>query len=212
MNTVKFNVPMNPYDDDAKLFARSAVEINSGLTVLVGCNGSGKSTLLGLIRSQVAERPAALVVEYNDRTSGGTNRIGELIFRGDIEHAAGMMCSSEGERIHQSAGILFSRLGHDIRQRRPKEVWVLMDAVSSGLSIDNAVEIKDFVEFVQAEEPGIDFYFIVSTNEYEFAAGANCIDVTTFRHKTFKTYAAYRKFILATREKKNRRYKQAMSE
>ena len=45
-------------------------------------------------------------------------------------------------------------------------------------------------------------------NEYEMCDGEDCIDVTTLTHKKFKTYAAYKKFILRSREKKEKRYTQ----
>lgn len=209
MSTAEFRIERNPYGDDVPLFKHSKLAINSGLTVLVGCNGSGKTTLLNILKSKAKERKDAIVIDYNDRAKGGTNRIGELIAYGNIEQAASMTISSEGERIHQSVGILYSRMGSRIRKERPKEAWILMDAVSSGLSIDNIIEIKDFVEFVQKEEKSIDFFFVISTNEYEFTVGADCIDVTTFVHKEFKTYNAYKKFILKTRQTKKRRFKES---
>ena len=200
-----FRVDRRPYDEDVALYDKSTVSFSPGLTVLVGCNGSGKSTLLMLLKDQLREDDSVLMMEYDDRYNGGTNRIGELMFHGNTTAAANMFCSSEGERIQQSVGYFVSRLGKELRSKRHKEVWVLLDAVSSGLSIDNAVEIKEFVQFVQGENPGTDIYFVVSTNEYEFASGTDCINVTSLRHRRFRSYNDYRKFILKTREIKDRR-------
>ena len=111
METVNFKIPLNPYDEDVKLYSCSNIELHSGLTVLVGCNGAGKSTLLRLLKDKLMDRQNASVLEYNDRTQGGTSRIGEFIFHGDTAAAASMMMSSEGERIHQSPAYCSPRSG-----------------------------------------------------------------------------------------------------
>lgn len=202
-----FTVPTDPYATGVRLFSRKSVDIDPGLTPLVGCNGSGKSTFLRLLRDQLVDRPGAVVIDYDDRTDGGTNRISELMMmRGDAVAAANMLCSSEGERINQSVGILVSKIGCTVRAERPQEVWVLMDSVGSGLSADYVNEVKDFVSWIRGEETGIVFYFIVATNEYEFARGERCVDVTAMKPVTFKDYEDYRSFILRTRAKKDQRY------
>ena len=143
---------------------------------------------------------------FDNMTQGGHNKIEELMFWGNTQAGATMLMSSEGERILQSVGHFISKIGRENRKSRPKELWVLMDAVGSGLSIDGIQEIKDFINFIREEEHDIVFYFVVCTNEYEFASGSDCIDVTTFQHKTFKNYDEYKKFILSTRKKKDKRY------
>ena len=50
-----FTLETRPYDD-RKLFNRKKIEINEGVTVLVGCNGAGKSTVLQYIREQLESR------------------------------------------------------------------------------------------------------------------------------------------------------------
>ena len=98
-----FTIPKNPHGDDKNLFSKDTVTFNEGITPLVGCNGSGKTTLLQLMRDLLNSNDDVMVVDYNDRIDGGTNRIGELLLmRGDTTAAANMLCSSEGERINQS--------------------------------------------------------------------------------------------------------------
>ena len=201
----EFEISKNPYDEKKNLYSKSAITFYPGLTVLVGCNGSGKTTLLHLLKDQLKEQDIP-TMSFNNLTEGGTNKISSLMFWGNIEGGATMMMSSEGERISQSIGYFVTSIGKEIRKNHPKELWVLMDAVGSGLSIDGIDEIKDFVNFIRGEETNTVFYFVVCTNEFEFAYGSDCIDVTTFAHKEFKTYDTYKKFILKTREKKNKRY------
>ena len=203
---VTFTVPTCPYDRTDRLYSRKEVAFFPGFTPLVGCNGSGKSTLLNLIADELRDRPDAALIRYNDRTDGQSNLIESMMFRNNVESAASVMVSSEGERINHGVGILVSRIGTKVRQEHPKEIWVLMDSVGSGLSIDYIGEIKDFVAWIRGQEPGIEFYFIVSTNEYEFARNEKCLDVTTFNRIEFEDYEQYRDFILKTRKKKDKRY------
>lgn len=202
----EFTIPTNPYDEDKRLYCRKTVSFEPGLTVLCGCNGSGKSTLLRLIRDQLKDDDSVCMLHFDNYNDGGGHDISKLMFFGDYTSGATMMMSSEGERISQSVGRFIQKVGTTVRREKPTEVWVLMDAVGSGLSIDGIDEIKDFTEFIRGAEPGIVFYFVVCTNEYEFAAGSDCVDITTFTHRTFGSYEDYKKFILATRKKKDKRY------
>jgi len=42
----KFKIIRNYWENDQILYRKANIEINPGLTVLVGCNGSGKTTLI----------------------------------------------------------------------------------------------------------------------------------------------------------------------
>lgn len=201
----EFIIDRNPYDDHHKLYEKDRVSIAPGLTVLVGCNGSGKSTLLHLIEDSLRQQKRR-VMRFDNMTQGGHNMIERQMMMGDTQRAGSMLISSEGERISQSVGFFVQTIGSAIRHDRPKELWVLMDAVGSGLSIDAIVEIKDFISFIRGQEPDITFYFVISTNEYEFAFDSDCIDVTTFNHKKFTSYQIYKNYILRTKRKKEKRY------
>ena len=203
----KFQIPTDPYDEGVRLYARKDISFKPGLTTLIGCNGSGKSTLLMLLKDQLREDPDILVMKYDDRYDGGHNLMEKMGFLDDLTGLSTMMTSSEGERIYVGLGRFIGSMRREIRRNRPKEIWILMDAVGSGLSIDKIDEVKDFADIVAEDNAGIDIYFIVSTNEYEFADGTDCIDVTTFQHKTFSDYAVYRSYILETARKKDKRMK-----
>lgn len=81
-----------------------------------------------------------------------------------------------------------------------------MDAVDSGYSVDNIEDVKNFIHLILKDyENNNDIYFIISANEYEMARNEQCLDVLRGKYRTFKSYEAYRNFILKTREEKNKR-------
>lgn len=202
-----FIVPIKPFDDDMRLYLRKMVTFNPGLTTLIGCNGSGKTTLMTFMKDGLRHDKDVLLLTYNDRSEGQSNLMEALAFRDDMSGVASMFMSSEGERIIRGVGYFARGIRKRIQKANPKEIWILLDAVGSGLSIDGIQDIKDLAKAVIEDNQGTDVYFVVSTNEYEFTIGADNIDVTTFKHAQFKNYEEYRKFILKTSEKKQRRYK-----
>lgn len=203
----KFIVPTRPFDDDMRLYLRKEVTFNPGLTTLIGCNGSGKTTLMMLIKDELRKDNDILLLSYDDRFDGQSNLMSALGFRGDTTGVINMFTSSEGERIIRGVGYFAQGIRKRIQKANPKEIWILLDAVGSGLSIDGIRNIKDLARVIIEDNQGTDVYFVVSTNEYEFTIDADNIDVTTFRHKQFKDYDDYRNYILKTAKKKEKRYK-----
>ena len=201
-----FNIPTNPYDDPIRLYERKTLTIKEGLTVLVGCNGSGKSTLMRLIKDKLRNQKDVLCLGYDDRSDGQSNLMSKFGFYDDLNNLSRMLMSSEGERIHIGIEEFVAGLRSKIQRASPKSVFILMDAVGSGLSIDGIDEIKEIVPIIAEDNPNREVYFIVSTNEYEFAEKADCIDVRTFQHLRFGTYEEYKEFILDSWKKKDRRY------
>ena len=171
----------------------------------------GKSTLMMLLQDQMKKDPDILVMKYDDRYDGGHNLMEKMGFLDDLTGLSTMMTSSEGERIYIGIGKFVGTIRRKVREHKPKELWIFMDAVGSGLSIDKIDELKDFSKVIIEDNAGIDVYFVVSTNEYEFAEWADCIDVTTFQHRTFIDYAVYRSYILETAKKKERRLKKLLA-
>lgn len=203
----KFIVPTKPFDDDLRLYLRKDVELHPGLTTLVGCNGSGKTTLMMLIKDELRKDKDVLLLSYDDRFDGQSNLMSALGYRGDMSGVTSMFMSSEGERIIYGVGCFAQGIRKRIQKANPKEIWILLDAVGSGLSIDGIRNIKDLARVIIEDNPGTDVYFVVSTNEYEFTVDADNIDVTTFSHKQFKDYDDYRDYILKTAKKKEKRYR-----
>ena len=201
----EIRVPTNPYGD--RLFSRRTVKLYPGrITCLVGCNGSGKTTLMMELKEILKKEKDILALSYDDRTDGGHHLMEKFGFEDKMSDLAMMFMSSEGERIHKGLCDFVAGMRREIWRREPRELWIFMDAVGSGLSIDGIQEIKDFADCLFEDNEGSrDIYFIVSTNEFEFAENADCIDVTTFQHVTFTEYGTYRDYILKTRKKKDKR-------
>ena len=61
--------------------------------------------------------------------------------------------------------------------------------------------INDFAD------KGYELYIIVSANEYELANGEECFDVMNGKYIRFTDYDDFKKFIIRSREKKDKRYK-----
>ncbi len=227
------NTWRDPYDAGFSTCRLKQITIQSGLTVLVGCNGAGKSTLLHNIQSELKKQniPCHLFDNLHD---GGSNSRSMAAFDEKWEFVATSMCSSEGENINMNIGGLakklkefmvtgrisdrFTRIGDafarvsgkkEYEAPDTKERWLLLDAIDSGFSIDNVIEAKDFFKMVIKDfaDYGYELYIVASANEYELANGEDCFDVMNGKYIQFKNYDDFKKFILRSREKKDKRYK-----
>lgn len=227
------NTWRDPYDEGFSICRLKQIAIKSGLTVLVGCNGAGKTTFLHNIRDELKKEkiPCHLFDNLHD---GGVNSRSMNALDENWAFVATSMCSSEGENINMNIGSLakklkefmvtgrisdrFSRIGDAFDKffdrkeyviPETKERWLLLDAIDSGFSIDNVAETKDFFKMVINDfaDHGYDLYVVASANEYELANGENCFDVMNGKYVQFKDYDDFKKFILRSREKKDKRYK-----
>lgn len=230
----KFKTWRNPYDEGYSTTRPKEIELNEGLTVLVGCNGLGKSTLINNIEEECKANHIP-VMSYNNLNSTSDNR-SEAAFRGNLSFLATSMCSSEGENIGLNVGRFFSDVREFILtgqtpQDKRSNAWkqagmlkdedivldscddrfLLLDAVDSGYSIDNVVELKELFKLIlkDSEEHSVHTYIVVSANEYELAKDENCFDVANGKYMKFADYEEYRKFILKSRELKDKRIERA---
>lgn len=221
----------DPYGE-GNLYTKKSVTIKPGLTVLVGCNGIGKTTFLNNIQEQLKKQDIPCIM-FDNLNDGGSNARSNAAYHEDFSFVATSMQSSEGENIVLNIGRLASRLGYfvkngidystknkfaealktiinneeDDQKLIPNERWILLDAVDSGLSIDNIVEIKrDLFDTMLKFNFDNEIYIIVSANEYEMANGENCLDVYNMKYVKFKDYDEYRELILRSNKDKNRRY------
>lgn len=202
------------YWDCGNLYTRSEHTFNSGITVLVGCNGSGKSTTLTQIREQLRANNEPYFA-FDNVKNGGSSMFQGLLegwHPGGVDALCSLACSSEGEKIHQNIMIKAqSGLGAAIQKAKENydnELFLLWDAVDSGASIDNIIELKDFFNLIikdQKEKNDIDVFVIVSANSYEMANGESCYDINHNKYITFKNYESYKRFILKSRKFKERR-------
>ena len=229
----KFKVEKRYYGEDYDLYKKRSITINEGVTVLVGCNGSGKTTLLHQIKDQL-KRDGIPVLSFDNLHEGGSRAISSAGFYGDFGYMSAAMSSSEGENIVLNISKLASTLrpfiqtgesqidrdrftrgfakalwGEETEEKKevPNERWILLDAVDSGLSVDNVVDLKGYLFKTILED---DFegsvYIVVSANEYELCRGENYFDVYAGKYVKFSNYERFRNFILKSREIKDNRY------
>lgn len=201
----KIKIQRDYYNEGVNIFKKSQIEIKPSLTVLVGCNRSGKTTLLHQIKQNLQKENIPFL-SY-DNFSEGKDAKQKSLLSGDMDLLASFILSSEGESIVLNLGQIARQIGRLIRDNPDKnEIWILFDAIDSGLSIDNIADVKNnLIKFVIAEEKGKDIYFVVCANSYEMCLGENCFDVVKGEYIKFKTYYDYRKFILESKEIKEKR-------
>lgn len=200
----KFKLIKKYYDDDYDLYKKRSITINEGVTVLVGCNGIGKTTLLYQIKDQL-KKDGIPFVSFDNLHEGGSKAVSAAGFYGDFGFMGNLMTSSEGEGIVLGLSKLASTLrtfiqtgesqterdrfsrsfakalwGDEAEEKKkiPNERWILLDAVDSGLSVDNVVDLKEclFKTILEDDFDGF-IYIVVSANEYELCRGENCFDV-----------------------------------
>ena len=228
----EFKLEKDYYDEGYDLYEKETITINPGVTVLVGCNGTGKTTLMYQIKNQLKKENIPCI-SFDNLHDGGSKAISSAAFFEDFGFVATAACSSEGENIIMNICNLSSRLGHFIRTGKdsgrenrleeaftrllkddineekdiPNERWILLDAIDSGLSVDNIVEVKeDLFKTILEDYKDGKVYIIVSANEYEMARGEQCFDVHNGEYITFSDYKEYRDFILLSRKWKDGRY------
>lgn len=233
MHSRTIRIPKSPYGEGI-LYPHSTITFTPGVTVLTGCNGSGKSTLLNILQGQFRKDNTPFY-SLDNQKDGGTSAMSESIYFGDSMLAASMAFASEGEQIlaviNHTASKLYrfftygdngssvDRLSAAIEGKNPDEEikkkmegnphgnerWLFFDACDSGLSIDNVIDIKNFFQFLLQENKNFDVYIVVSANEYEMADGMKCLNVSRMAYEEYKTYAEYKKAILKSRKKKEKR-------
>lgn len=208
--THKFKIIQDWYDSGEKIYNKSSVQIKDGLTVLCGCNGCGKTTLLHQIKNALAKENIPFL-HFDNLLDGGNNSVSESLWYGDMSFVAQAVCSSEGENVNMNIGKFAQKMGAFVRKNQTeKEIFFLMDAVDSGLSIDNVIDTKKYLfNFVidNCRNKGISVYVIVSANEYELARGEQCLDTLNLKYIEFADYEDFRNYIIKTRKAKNQRYK-----
>lgn len=228
----KFQLERDCYDEGFNLYKKKIIEIKSGVTVLVGCNGIGKTTLLKQIRDKLKENKIPYIM-FDNLCDGGSKAISEASFYSDFVFMANAIQSSEGENIVMNLEKLAARLGEFVENGEdPKEKkfnklvkaikeingediveseiinerWILLDAVDSGLSVDNIVDLKEqlfktILEYNYENE----VYIIVSANEYEMVRNEQCFDVYNGKYINIKDYEEYRNLVLQSKEWKYQR-------
>lgn len=232
----KFNIINKGYhDENETLYKKKSIEIKPGVTILAGCNGIGKTTLLHQIKASL-EKDKIPCLMFDNLHDGGSNAVSYYASLDDFATMSTLMCSSEGENIYINISNLAAQLGNFVRTgdsskndryeklaraienlvnkenkpqkevKIPDERWILLDAIDSGFSVDNIVDLKeDLFNTILEHNFGNEIYIVISANEYELCRGEQCFDVYNGKYITFKDYEDYREFILKSREWKENR-------
>lgn len=227
----------DPYNAGFSPTKPKEIELNTGLTVIVGCNGAGKSTLINNIADYCKANDIPYF-KYNNLLDGGSNAFQELFNDSKYSEAFTLYGSSEGEciknnisrkstlfkgffengyvadkrdkwfRIFADAEEMASR---DAKCKLCKDRVLLFDAVDSGLSIDSVVEIKEMFNLIleDTKDSGLNIYIIIAANEFELARNESCFDVNTGKYVFFgNDYMNYRNHIIKSRILKEKRIEQ----
>lgn len=201
----KFTLSNTWYGGSDNIFKNNTLEVNTGITVLVGCNGIGKTTLLHQIKQNLKDNDIP-VCSYDFFEDDEKKMRQKYLVDGETRKLANFVTSSEGERITYITCDLFYKIGRMINENpNSKEYWVLVDAIDSGLSIDGIIEVKESIGWVLEENKDKDVYFLISTNSYELARKEKCLMVENGKYTRFFSYEDYRNYILDSRDYKNKR-------
>ena len=225
----------DPYESGFSPTKPKEIDIQPGLTVLVGCNGAGKTTLLLNIKDH-CKNNGVPCLHYDNLHDGGSYAMGNLFYAGDYEGGADLFTSSEGEGIKINIGMksstykefvqngyvndpeyrlvrAFARYNKDDDDEaeivKSKDRVFLFDAVDSGLSVDSVVEIRNMFDLMLEDNKDLDrnIYIVIAANEYELARNADCFDVNAGCYVKFSDYEEYRNFIIKSRALKEKRIK-----
>lgn len=209
-NTYSLQIETKPFDNDFKLYLRKNFTFKPGVNSLVGCNGSGKSTLIDCFLKPDLKKHGIRFIDYNDRQSGGQNLMSKMGFLGDFQGLAGMLTSSEGERIVNGLSPIFSSMRQFLYNNRGEKAFIILDAIDSGMSVDEIIEIRDtFLDVVLPDAKShfdAELYIVIAANNYEWCNDnrINNIDISTGKELNIDSYETYKTIILKSRQTKNK--------
>lgn len=199
-----------PFDDDIQLYRRKTFTFRPGINSLVGCNGSGKSTLMNYFLIPYLRKHKIEYYKYDDRHQGGSMLMDAMLnVYGDMDGLAQMFLSSEGERIVCGLNRVIGSLPRFFFENKNKPAFLLLDAIDSGMSVDEIIEVRDTLLFIIGDAKQrykVDLYVVVAANNYEWCNDERIhnINITMGTSLRFKSYEDYKKYILKSKETKNK--------
>lgn len=196
-------------NDDNDVLRRKTIDLQPGITVLVGCNGSGKTTILGDIDQACSRKDDVLCFLYNDRFQGGSTLISKFVMTQRMREAASMVFASEGERIVDGIGQFVSGLKKSLQNAAGKDVVIIFDAIDSGMSLDVISEFKAMLHrsIDKRSFACRDLYILVAAISYGMCRGERCFDVSTWSYCENLAWDQYEDLIFRSREWKDKRDK-----
>ena len=200
-----FKIGRCPHEPRLQVYKKAIQSFRPGISILVGCNGSGKSTAFRYIQDILEENDIP-VFKYSNFTDGGNTARESALFYGNLNLLAEQITSSEGENIVINIGTMAQKLESFVKRNKEKgELWILLDAIDSGLSIDYIEEVKDFLHNQLIDKlTDIDLYILISTNNYELCIGEACYNIQECQYVKIDSYEKFKKIVKKTRENKSR--------
>lgn len=200
-----FKIGRCPHEPRLQVYKKAIQSFRPGISILVGCNGSGKSTAFRYIQDILEENDIP-VFKYSNFTDGGNTARESALFYGKLNLLAEQITSSEGENIVINIGTMAQKLESFVKRNKEKgELWILLDAIDSGLSIDYIEEVKDFLHNQLIDKlTDIDLYILISTNNYELCIGEACYNIQECQYVKIDSYEKFKKIVKKTRENKSR--------
>lgn len=206
---MKIKLEQDYYDLGVKLFPYKTLNLEPGITILVGCNGSGKTTLLKQIKCHCSDNNVKYLY-YDNYKEGGVHAMQSNLLFNDIKAVALDAVSSEGERIFHNINRYSSKIKETIDDLKNGDEFVLLlDAIDSGLDAATTDLVKENLlhQIVSyCDQKGIIVYIIITSNSFEMGRNERCISLVDGKYHNLKTYDSYRKVIEKTFQLKMERY------
>lgn len=203
-------IPKNYYGTGSEIFETRQIEINPGITVLMGCNGAGKSTFMKIIKDKC--KRDNIQHYFYDGASQGHSEAQQYALDYDPKFLFLSARSSEGEWVLGAFNMHMDKLIKFVKGSKPNtDIVVLIDAVDSGLSIDAITNFRDLFDIMSEDctKRNINLYLIISANNFKMAKDYDCVYPVTGEHMKFDKYEDYQEFIIKSAETRDARYHKA---
>lgn len=228
---MEFKIEREPYGEGVKLYKKEILELNpNSISCFVGCNGSGKTTLINEIKYNLRKLNAKEIkADFYFNALGGIfndlrkekKEYGNIVYLDFNKHTdtsfrendyfinAGLNAtSSTGEAVINRFGRHLQVIGTIVRNIKNQTIFMFLDDCDAGTSIDMIQDIKDCFQLITNDcmKNNNTFYIVLTANSFEFCKDLDCISIHDFKHKQFKTYSQFKKFVLSSRKIKDKRY------
>ena len=203
-------IPRDYYNTKSEIYKAKQIDLNPGVTILVGCNGTGKSTFMKIIKDKCKQDD----IPYHsyDGNSQGRSIAQQYAVDYDPKFLFLSARSSEGEWVLGAFNMHMDKLIKFVKGSKPNtDIVVLIDAVDSGLSIDAITNFRDLFDIMSEDctKRNINLYLIISANNFEMAKDYDCVYPVTGEHMKFDKYEDYQEFIIKSAETRDARYHKA---